>query len=93
MLLTAAQSIFAVAVVLSLSLSIREALLLFGLFAVTFVVPSTEVRLAAAFVYLGLTVIIVVMQRAELPAIWRSARETLAETNAAVAERHAAPRE
>ncbi|MEI7924629.1 MAG: sodium:calcium antiporter [Chloroflexota bacterium] len=93
MLLTAAQSIFAVAVVLSLSLSLREALMLFGLFAVTFVVPSTEVRLAAAFVYLGLTVIIVVMQRAELPAIWRSARETLAETNAAVADRHAAPRE
>ena len=89
MFLTAAQSIFAVAVVLSLSLSLREAVTLFALFAVTFVVPSTELRFAVAILYLVLTVALVVMQRAEVSAIWRSARETLAETNAAAREQEA----
>jgi len=89
MFLTAAQSVFAVAVVLSLSLSRGEALALFGLFAVTFVVPSTEVRFGAAIVYLVLTVLLIIKQRAEVPAIWRSARETLAATNAAARERSA----
>ena len=90
MFLTAAQSVFAVAVVLSLSLSLREAALLFGLFAVTFVVSSTEVRMAAAVVYLVLTVGMIFMERSEIGAIWRSARATLEETNAAVRERHSA---
>ena len=91
MFLTAAQSIFAVAVVLSLSLSLREALGLFTLFAVTFVIPSTELRFAVAVLYLVLTVGIIVVQRTELPALWRSARETLAETNAAAHEHAATP--
>ena len=90
MFLTAAQSVFAVAVVLSLSLSLREAGLLFGLFAVTFVVSSTEVRMAAAILYLVLTVVMIAMERSQIGAIWRSARDTLEETNASVRERHAA---
>ena len=90
MFLTAAQSVFAVAVALSLSLSLREAGLLFGLFAVTFVVSSTEVRMAAAILYLVLTVVMIAMERSQIGAIWRSARDTLEETNASVRERHAA---
>lgn len=90
MFLTAAQSVFAVAVVLSLSLSLREAGLLFGLFAVTFVVSSTEVRMAAAILYLMLTVVMIATERSQIGAIWRSARDTLEETNASVRERHAA---
>ncbi|MEI6135933.1 MAG: sodium:calcium antiporter [Chloroflexota bacterium] len=90
MFMTAAQSVFAVAVALSLSLSLREAGLLFGLFAVTFVVSSTEVRMAAAILYLVLTVVMIAMERSQIGAIWRSARDTLEETNASVRERHAA---
>ena len=93
MFLTAAQSIFAVAVVLSLSLTLREAAMLFVLFGVTFIVPNTEVRLAAAVVYLALTLGMIVIQRTEVRSLWRSARETLAETNAAAGERKAATHE
>ena len=89
MFLTAAQSVFAVAVVLSLSLSVREAATLFLLFLVTFVVPIPEVRFSAAVLYLVITVVLVIVQRAELRAIGRSARETLEETNAAARARRA----
>lgn len=88
MFLTAAQSIFAVAVVLSLSLSTREALTLFAMFAVTFIVPNTEVRLIAAVIYFVLAVGIVIVQRKELGALIRAARETVAETNAAAHAAH-----
>ena len=93
MFLTAAQSIFAVAVVMSLSLSTREAMLLFGMFAVTFVIPNTEVRLAAAVIYFVLAIGILVMNRAQLRALVRAARETVAETNAAARAQHDAPHE
>ena len=88
MFLTAAQSIFAVAVVLSLSLSLREALLLFVLFAVTFVVPNTEVRLAAAVIYFVLALVLLVVQRKAVVDLFRAARETLDETNAAAKAAH-----
>ena len=76
-LLTAAQTMFAVAVMLSLSLSLFEAGALFALFSLTFFLPSTEVRLALSGVYLLLAAGIVIRQRVELPRIWRSAKETL----------------
>ncbi|MSQ30552.1 MAG: sodium:calcium antiporter [Dehalococcoidia bacterium] len=93
MLLTAAQSIFAVVVVMSLSLSTREAMLLFGMFAVTFVVPNSEVRLAAAVIYFVLAIGILVVHRGQVRALWRAARETVAETNAAARAAHDAPHE
>ena len=48
------------------------------------------VRMAAAVVYLLLTAGMMFMERSEIGAIWRSARTTLEETNAAVRERHSA---
>ena len=72
MFLTAAQSIFAVAVVLSLSLSRWEALTMFLLFSVTFVVPSAEVRLGAAVVYVVLAAALVLLQRSEVGEIGRA---------------------
>jgi cation:H+ antiporter len=53
-LLTAAQSIFALVVIANFSFSIVEALFLLGLFAVQLVFPSPEVRYAYSFVYLAL---------------------------------------
>ena len=89
MFLTAAQSIFAVAVVLSLSLSTREALILFALFAVTFIVPNTEVRLVAAVIYFVLAVGILIVQRNDVRALIVAARQTVAETNDAAHAAHA----
>jgi cation:H+ antiporter len=72
-LLTAAQSLLAFAFLLDLRLSTRDALLLFGLFAVQLVMP--QVRLAVTGVYLVLAVVILVANRDELlpylPTAWR----------------------
>ena len=86
--LTAAQSIFAVAVVLSLSLSLREAGLLFALFAVTFVIPDTQGRFIAAVIYFILAIVILIVQRNEVRALFRAARETYAEAGAAAKAEH-----
>ena len=64
-LLTAAQSAFALAVMLSLSMSAVEAALLFGLFVVQFAVPNTEFRLFMSGVYLVLAAGIFVRNRRE----------------------------
>ena len=73
-LLTAAQSAFAVALLIGLSLSTRQAILLFALFAVQFAIPTTAVRVAISVAYVVLTVGIVVVKRADVPALMRSAR-------------------
>ena len=72
-LLTAAQSLFAVAVLASLSLGWREALLLFLLFSIQFVIPVTAVRLAISGIYLVLAVAIGLHRRAEVRALLRDA--------------------
>ncbi len=65
--LTAAQSVFAVAILVSLSMSVREAALLFTLFAVQFVAGAVgpesihdEVRIGTGVVYLVLGAVILV---------------------------------
>ena len=73
-LLTAAQSAFAVALLISLSLSTRQAVLLFALFAVQFAIPTTAVRIVISVIYIVLTVGIVVAKRASLPTLMRTAR-------------------
>ena len=73
-LLTAAQSAFAVSLLIGLSLSTRQAMLLFALFAVQFAIPTTAVRVAISVAYVVLTVGIVVVKRADVPALMRSAR-------------------
>ena len=61
-LLTAAQSLFAVAVFLNLSLGRSEAIALASLFFVQFLIPVTEVRMAIAVLYLVLAVVIAVRE-------------------------------
>jgi cation:H+ antiporter len=53
--LTAAQSLFAVAVLANLMFSIREGALLFGLFAAQIFIPDPRFRYIFAFIYIGLT--------------------------------------
>ncbi len=81
--LTAAQSAFAVAVVLSLSVSYREAIALFGLFMLQFLIPLEEVRIALTVGYLVLAVWLVASGRRELFALFRNAREEIGSRSAA----------
>jgi cation:H+ antiporter len=54
--LTAAQSLFAVAVLANLSFSLKEAAALFFLFTTQLLLPDASVRYLFSFVYIGLTV-------------------------------------
>ncbi|MGE3858343.1 MAG: sodium:calcium antiporter, partial [Dehalococcoidia bacterium] len=76
-LLTAAQTMFAVAVVLSLSLGLWEAGALFVLFSLTFIFEDTTVRLGLSALYLLLAAVMVFIERHEIPRIIRSFRDTL----------------
>lgn len=76
-LLTAAQSLFAVAMISSLSFTWREAVLLGGLFLVSFLIPNREFRLAMAVLYVVLAVILLASQRGNLRTLLRAARETI----------------
>ncbi|MSQ41986.1 MAG: sodium:calcium antiporter [Dehalococcoidia bacterium] len=77
-LLTAAQILFASAVLLSLSLGRKETLALLLPFLAQFAFPSTEVRLGIALMYLVLAVIVAVVQRRHVrplfAAAWAAAR-------------------
>ena len=64
--LTAAQSLFAVAVLISLSLGRLEAIALLGLFMIQFLIPISEVRLAIAAIYIVLALFLIVSQRGEV---------------------------
>jgi cation:H+ antiporter len=70
-LLTAAQSLFAVALLLDRRLSISGAGLLFALFAVQFVWPDVRVELSVLYVILAAVVLVVT--RAHLGATFRGA--------------------
>lgn len=74
-LLTAAQSAFALAVMVSLTMSAMEAGLLFGLFAVQFAVPNSEFRLFMSGVYIVLAVIIFIRNRHEAGQLVSRARQ------------------
>lgn len=75
--LTAAQSAFAVAVLVSLSLSSREALLLFALFAIQFAVPIAELRWGVGIVYCILALLIFTRERTDLARLLRDAGRTM----------------
>ncbi|MFH1562686.1 MAG: sodium:calcium antiporter [Nitrospirota bacterium] len=64
--LTAAQSVFGVAILINLSISTREALILFILFVTQLVLPSREIRLIYGFVYLVLAFFIFYKDKARL---------------------------
>ncbi|MCH8025682.1 MAG: sodium:calcium antiporter [Chloroflexi bacterium] len=86
--LTAGQSIFAVAVLASLSFSRREAILIFVLFATQLAIPIPEVRIGFGALYITLALIWFVSERRDLPVLLRHARTTIqgAETGAAGSE-------
>jgi cation:H+ antiporter len=71
-LLTAAQSIFAVALLLDLRLSLTGAALLFGLFTLQLAIPV--IRLEVTLVYFVLTVVALVISRRRLGAVFRGLR-------------------
>jgi len=63
LLLTAAQSLFAVAVLTNLSFSLGEALLLFVLFATQLLTPDPRFRYYFSFLYIALAVGLVSLRR------------------------------
>ena len=75
--LTAGQSLFAVAVLINLSLSAREAGLIFVLFATQLAVPIPEVRVGFGALYILLALIWAVSERAYVPALFGAARRSL----------------
>ncbi len=83
--LTAAQSLFAVVLILRSSISVSGGLALFVLFAVQLAIPLNEVRLAFAILYLVLSVGILVIDRGRLgvlPGLFRSVLPTDSEEKA-----------
>lgn len=63
LLLTAAQSLFAVAVLANLSFSLGEALVLFGLFATQLLIPDPRFRYYYSFIYIVLAIGLVAFRR------------------------------
>ena len=72
LILTIAQTLLGVAVLVDLRISGWEAFVLFALFAVQFALPSATIRYAVAAVYTVLAVILLIRRRRELPALFRS---------------------
>jgi cation:H+ antiporter len=70
LLLTSAQSVFAVAVLLGLHLSLFEAGLLFGLFMVQFIFPGTHMVITA--IYVALSIFFVIRNRSHIAATIRA---------------------
>jgi len=70
--LTAGQTLLGIGLLLGLRLGARGAILLFALFAVTFVLPDPEIRFGLAIVYLVLAITIFVVRR---HLIWPALRE------------------
>lgn len=71
-LLTAAQSFFAVAVIANLRISVLEVTVLIALFLAQFFFPQPQIRYAFSAVYMTLGTIELVRYRAGLPALLRS---------------------
>lgn len=76
--LTAGQSLFAVAVLASLSFGLAESLLLFGLFAVQLVTPMPEVRIGFGALYIVLALLWFVNEWRVIPPLFQKARHTIA---------------
>jgi len=81
--LTAAQSAFAVAILVNLSMSVKEAGLLLGLFTVQFVAGAVgpaaihdEVRILTGVAYLALAIAVFLRSRRQVPALLRDGLRT-----------------
>ena len=77
-LLTAAQSAFAVAIFASLSISLLEAGLLFVLFSTQLFLTDQTVRYGFSGAYLALAAVAFIRDRATLPIVFSEARRTVA---------------
>jgi len=75
--LTAGQSLFAIAVLTSLSFSGREAALIFVLFTAQLVLPFTAVRLGFGAAYVLLALLWFLSERRLIPVLVRKARQSL----------------
>jgi cation:H+ antiporter len=82
-LLTAGQSLFAVAILVSLSMNRWEALLLAALFCTQFLFTSTSVRLGYASMYCVLASIILITDVPKMRTFFGAARETWTGTKVA----------
>jgi cation:H+ antiporter len=83
LLLTAAQSVFAVAILVNLSMSVREAGVVLGLFLAQFIAGAVgpeslhdEVRIGTAIAYIVLGIGVLVNNRRELPRLFRNGFRT-----------------
>ncbi len=72
--LTAAQSLFAVAVLWNLRFSIREAFLIFVLFAIQLAIPIDEVRVGFGFLYILLAIAWTIRERKDILPFFQQAR-------------------
>jgi cation:H+ antiporter len=77
--ITAAQSLLAVGLIARLRFAWWGAAILMVLFLVQFLIPSSDVRMAIAWIYLALTAVVVVMRPSTVPWLFRTAREVAAE--------------
>ena len=75
-LLTAAQSAFAVAIFASLSISLLEAGLLFVLFSTQLALTDETIRYGFSGVYIALAAVWFIRDRATLPTVFSEARQT-----------------
>jgi len=77
-LLTAAQSAFAVAIFASLSISLLEAGFLFALFSTQLALTDQTIRYGFSAAYLALAAVAFIRDRATLPTVFREARRSAA---------------
>jgi cation:H+ antiporter len=75
--LTAGQSLFAVAIFVSLSMSVWEAALLAGLFATQLFFFSTTVRIGYGAAYLFIALAVLFRDLPAMPVLWRTAKESV----------------
>jgi cation:H+ antiporter len=80
--ITSAQSLLAVVGIARLNFTWWGALVLAGLFLVQFAIPSSEVRLAIGWIYIGLALVLIFVRRPALTQLWRTVREVVAEYRA-----------
>lgn len=72
--LTAAQSAFAVAIIISLTLGRWEVIGLFALFALQFAVPVEQIRMAIGVLYIVIAAVLIYRDRRDLKTVWTLAR-------------------
>jgi len=89
--LTAAQSLFAVAIFVSLSISVWEAGLLAVLFATQLFFFNTTVRIGYGFAYLLLALLVFFRDRPTMPVLWRTAREAISPSQSGSRDPHKPP--